>query len=76
LLDGSFPDSVHSVTGAGYATHFSVDYAMQSDGYQASAPAPHAISSSKHLKHFMSHFLTTGYHPVRRFRNNSIRRHV
>jgi hypothetical protein len=45
---------------------------MQSDDYRASAPRPDATSFSKHLTHFMSHFLTTHSHPVSRFRNNSI----
>jgi hypothetical protein len=72
LLDGSFPDSVHSVTGAGYATHFWVDYAISSNDCHASAPPPDRTSFSKHLTHFMSHFLTTRYRPVSRFRNNSI----
>jgi hypothetical protein len=45
---------------------------MQSRDYHASAPPPHAISFSKHLTHFMSHFLTTQYRPVSRFRNNSM----
>jgi hypothetical protein len=71
LLDGSFPDPVHSITGAWHAIHFWVDYAMQSDDYHASAPPPDAISFSKHRTHFMSHFLTTSYRPVSRSRNNS-----
>jgi hypothetical protein len=72
LLDGSFPDSGHSVTGAGYATRFGVDYAMQSYDYHPSTPAPDPISFSKDLTHFISHFLATRYRPVNRFRNNRI----